>query len=92
MSEQELDENGVPYIDAYEANETQWAVWCEHCCWWHLHGAGPGDRVAHCFEPGSPYHRDGYNLRYVGKLTPEVRAAHRDEMRSGQRRRARRAS
>lgn len=89
MSGGERDKNGVPYVDAYEVNETQWAVWCEHCGWWHLHGAGGGDRVAHCFEEGGPYRRVGYHLRYVGKLTKEVRASRKREVAATLRRRGR---
>ncbi len=37
-----------------------WRFTCPHCRTVHLHGAGPGHRVAHCIKPGSPFARTGY--------------------------------
>lgn len=51
--------------------------WCPYCRRWHTHGAlsdeleigrDLGHRVAHCFDPKSPYDRSGYHLVVGGKL------------------------
>jgi|SRR5258708_399552 hypothetical protein len=37
-----------------------WHFTCPHCRTKHLHGNGPGHRVAHCIKPGSPFAATGY--------------------------------
>lgn len=55
------------------AGDVQWTFWCIYCRVWHLHGAVPGHRSAHCISPGrrqwkgasqepSPYDGRGYSL------------------------------
>src|SRR5260370_1385513 len=37
-----------------------WRFTCPHCRTVHLHGNGPGHRVAHCIVPRSPFAKTGY--------------------------------
>ncbi len=46
----------------YPGGTPYWKVWCVHCQRWHVHGAGPGHRVAHCHDSRSPYYDTGYIL------------------------------
>ena len=41
-------------------------VWCDHCDAWHWHGPLAGQRVAHCYDPASPYEARRYNIWLVG--------------------------
>jgi hypothetical protein len=52
-----------PVLLAYPTERGNWRVWCSHCNRWHLHGAEPGHRAAHCIVPGSPYRPGGYILK-----------------------------
>ena len=51
----------APDLTAY-ATDDRWLIWCAFCLRWHVHGAKPGHRVAHCHHCNSPYDGIGYNL------------------------------
>ena len=58
----------APRLRAEEVGEgpkKRWRVWCPHCQRHHHHASEPGYRVAHCYDPKSPY-AEGYVL-----LTPK---------------------
>lgn len=40
-----------------------WECWCPFCACYHVHGDGPGHRVAHCNDPASPFRNTGYVLK-----------------------------
>lgn len=40
--------------------------YCDHCRGPHFHGGSEGHRVAHCFNPSSPFKVTGYRLRLEG--------------------------
>jgi hypothetical protein len=75
----------TPVLPAYRSpSGLQLRVWCEHERCWHYHGAvgpepgaGDGDRFSHCGCPCSPL-RDGYAVREVGPLTPQIEREHRE--------------
>lgn len=46
----------------------QLVIWCPHCKKPHWHGMPPGNRVAHCDQPESPYKVTGYVLAFAGCL------------------------
>lgn len=49
----------IPLLQATE-DGTTWRVWCPYCRREHIHGNGPGHRVAHCLNPHSPFLESGY--------------------------------
>jgi len=62
------------YADGTSA-DGGWRTWCRYCKVWHHHGAGPGHRVAHCFDHDrggkriqSPYRQTGYILVLADRL------------------------
>ena len=69
----DLDAKGYPILDAYVANESQWAIWCRYCCCWHYHGKSAGHRAEHCHKEDSPYMKTGYILRPIGKPIPRYK-------------------
>jgi hypothetical protein len=55
-----------PTLPAYRTRDgSQLVIWCDYCKACHSHGAagGTGHRVAHCWEPSSPYRNGGYYLK-----------------------------
>ena len=41
------------------------AVQCDYCRCWHVHGGEPGHRVAHCPRRESPYWERGYTVEII---------------------------
>lgn len=70
------DAQGYPRLPGFEFGRT-WKVPCDHCQLFHIHGAGPGHRVAHCERPPqtSPYAESGYVLVYAGEWTRQVQVS-----------------
>ena len=63
----DLDAPTLPAYEAFVDGSVYWLVWCDHCQVWHRHGPAEGHREAHCFDSGSPYWRQGYNLAFAGE-------------------------
>jgi hypothetical protein len=61
-----LSNRAIPKIKAtpiYEDGRlTRLKFYCPYCRAWHCHGIPPGGRVAHCWNPQSPYIKTGYVL------------------------------
>jgi hypothetical protein len=54
------------------------AAWCPFCTTYHVHGAGEGHRVAHCYRDDSPLREKGYILKETKNYGTEpktIRAA-----------------
>ena len=79
--QEELDERGVPILNAYDHSPGIWKVWCRYCDRWHSHGAAPGYRAAHCHNSD---HYASYSLRYAGEW-PGDRAASAQSQSAGRR-------
>lgn len=71
--EQKLCSDGLTRLPviacAYMEDGIHAGFWCEHCEKIHLHGwkdeTYDGHRVAHCFEPTSPFYENGYFIEVV---------------------------
>lgn len=60
-----------------EQCEEYW-VSCIYCRKFHYHGAGDGERIAHCYVSNSPYKEgSGYYLELAGPMTSELKKRHR---------------
>lgn len=54
------DQRTPPTVQAaWTSTGTSWRIVCPHCFRVHVHGTGPGHRVAHC-EPGTTGKYLGY--------------------------------
>jgi hypothetical protein len=62
-----------PELDAWQTDKDgHLAVWCQYCKAWHRHGAPAGHRIAHCWNPKSPYRESDYVLIDRGPAPPAV--------------------
>ena len=57
------DEEGYHILPTIRFEKCCYA-WCIYCDKWHIHGAGDGHRVAHCYDD-TPYKDKGYILEEV---------------------------
>lgn len=71
-----MDKNSLnaepPVVDAWRHDARTWKMWCEYDQAFHVHGAQPGHRVAHCWTPSSPYLATGYTLRFAGEVPADM--------------------
>ena len=58
--EYRLDEKDGVYLVPCRLVDDQYVYWCDWCCREHRHGAGAGNRVAHCHDNSSPYSKGIY--------------------------------
>lgn len=73
---------GEQILPAYMTANGNFAVWCEYCQDWHIHGPVEGGRTPHCDVPYT-HRRTGYYLKYAGPLTVEILARHQPRRRKG---------
>jgi hypothetical protein len=73
-----LNGQTYPLLPGFWDGGTTWLVPCDWCQKFHVHGAGPGHRVAHCERPpNGPYEASGYVLYLAGEWSTDVKEIYR---------------